>query len=59
MNFKDQVGTKFWEMISDEHGLDTETGHFSGVSSIQAERLGVYWDTQVRDNWFLYTCTLQ
>ena len=53
------MGTKFWEMISDEHGLDPDTGHFSGVSSIQAERLGVYWDTQVRDNWFQYTCTLQ
>ena len=38
-----QVGTKFWEIISDEHGVDGY-GRFQGVSSLQAERLGVYWD---------------
>ena len=38
-----QVGTKFWEIISDEHGIDAD-GKFHGESSMQAERLGVYWD---------------
>ena len=37
-----QVGTKFWEIISDEHGIGPD-GQFHGESSVQAERLGVYW----------------
>ena len=30
-----QIGTKFWEIISDEHGLD-KVGKFLGESSLQA-----------------------
>ena len=41
-----QVGTKFWEMICHEHGLEPSTGLFTGTSSLQAERLGVYWDAE-------------
>ena len=41
-----QVGTKFWEMICHEHGLEPATGRFTGSSSLQAERLGVYWEAE-------------
>ena len=37
-----QAGTKFWEIISDEHGISGD-GRFEGESSLQAERLEVYW----------------
>ena len=39
-----QVGTKFWEIICDEHGVDGY-GQWVGTSSLQAERLGVYWNS--------------
>ena len=29
-----QIGTKFWEIISDEHGLDLD-GEFTGESDLQ------------------------
>ena len=44
-----QVGSKFWEMISDEHGV-SDTGQWSGSSSLQAERLSVYWSTPELDS---------
>ena len=31
-----QIGTKFWEIISDEHGLDLD-GEFTGESDLQVE----------------------
>jgi tubulin beta len=37
------IGTKFWEVVSDEHGV-TSTGSFEGESDIQAERLNVYFN---------------
>ncbi|OXA43497.1 tubulin beta chain [Folsomia candida] len=37
-----QVGTKFWETISEEHGLDTE-GTYRGDKDVQLERLNVYF----------------
>lgn len=39
-----QVGTKFWEIICDEHGVSGD-GQWVGTSSLQAERLGVYWNS--------------
>jgi len=41
-----QVGTKFWEMISDEHGIDP-SGEFRGESDLQSERLNVYWSSPI------------
>ena len=36
-----QIGAKFWEVISDEHGIDP-TGTYHGDSDLQFERLNVY-----------------
>ncbi|CAG5015812.1 unnamed protein product [Parnassius apollo] len=38
-----QIGSKFWEIISDEHGIDT-TGHYRGDSELQLERIQVYYN---------------
>lgn len=33
-----QIGAKFWEVISDEHGIDP-TGVYHGNSDLQLERI--------------------
>ncbi|XP_060718426.1 tubulin beta-4B chain-like isoform X2 [Tachysurus vachellii] len=38
-----QIGAKFWEVISDEHGIDP-TGTYHGDSDIQLERINVYFN---------------
>ena len=38
-----QIGTKFWEVISDEHGIDP-TGTYHGDSDLQLERINVYFN---------------
>ncbi|CAH2083558.1 unnamed protein product [Euphydryas editha] len=38
-----QIGSKFWEIISDEHGIDP-TGHYRGDSELQLERIQVYYN---------------
>ena len=38
-----QIGAKFWEVISDEHGIDS-TGKFYGDSDLQLERADVYFN---------------
>ena len=38
-----QVGSKFWEVISDEHGIDP-TGTYRGDSDLQLERINVYFN---------------
>jgi len=40
-----QIGSKFWEVICDEHGIDP-TGKFTGdvASDIQLERINVYYN---------------
>jgi tubulin beta len=38
-----QIGAKFWEVISDEHGVDT-FGIYNGTSSNQLERINVYYN---------------
>ncbi|KAF8566865.1 hypothetical protein P879_04519 [Paragonimus westermani] len=37
-----QIGTKFWEVISEEHGID-EDGHYVGQNQNQLERIEVYY----------------
>ncbi|KAJ3211442.1 hypothetical protein HDU67_004530 [Dinochytrium kinnereticum] len=37
-----QIGTKFWEVIADEHGLDAE-GRYSGDIDLRLERINVYF----------------
>ncbi|VDM44791.1 unnamed protein product [Toxocara canis] len=38
-----QIGTKFWEVISDEHGIEPD-GSYKGDSDLQLERIEVYYD---------------
>eukprot|EP00095_Tigriopus_kingsejongensis_P011282 maker-scaffold14_size734282-snap-gene-1.23 protein:Tk11282 transcript:maker-scaffold14_size734282-snap-gene-1.23-mRNA-1 annotation:"unnamed protein product" len=38
-----QIGAKFWEIISDEHGVDP-TGSYQGDSDLQLERINVYYN---------------
>merc|ERR1712008_459058 len=41
-----QIGAKFWEIISDEHGIDP-TGTYHGDSDLQLERINVYYNEAV------------
>ncbi|XP_044519798.1 tubulin beta-1 chain isoform X6 [Gracilinanus agilis] len=38
-----QIGSKFWEVIGDEHGIDA-TGSYHGDSALQLERINVYFN---------------
>ncbi|VIO92928.1 Tubulin beta-1 chain, putative [Brugia malayi] len=38
-----QIGTKFWEVISDEHGIKPD-GTYHGESDLQRERINVYYN---------------
>ena len=53
---------QFWEVISDEHGIDP-TGTYHGDSDLQLERINVYYNEATGSNLFLYfipadLCTL-
>ena len=43
-----QIGAKFWEIISDEQGVDPE-GYYQGDSDIQLERINVYYNDAGED----------
>lgn len=38
-----QIGAKFWEFISDEHGIDP-SGAYVGSNELQRERINVYYN---------------
>ena len=38
-----QAGTKFWEAISDEHGVNPD-GFYYGDSDLQLDRINVYYN---------------
>jgi tubulin beta len=38
-----QIGAKFWEVISDEHGIDP-SGTYKGESDLQIERINVFYN---------------
>ncbi|XP_041792515.1 tubulin beta-1 chain-like [Chelmon rostratus] len=38
-----QIGAKFWEVVSDEHGIDP-TGTYHGDSDLQLDRINVYYN---------------
>ncbi|XP_053271029.1 tubulin beta chain-like isoform X6 [Pleuronectes platessa] len=38
-----QIGAKFWEVISDEHGIDP-SGTYNGNDELQLERINVYYN---------------
>jgi tubulin beta len=42
-----QIGSKFWEVISDEHGIDA-TGCYCGDLDLQLERINVYYNVTPR-----------
>uniref|UniRef100_A0A2K5D6Y4 Tubulin beta chain n=1 Tax=Aotus nancymaae TaxID=37293 RepID=A0A2K5D6Y4_AOTNA len=41
-----QIGAKFWEVISNEHGIDP-TGTYHGDSDLRLERINVYYNEYV------------
>jgi tubulin beta len=38
-----QIGSKFWDTIREEHGIDTN-GNYAGDSELQLERVSVYFN---------------
>ncbi|XP_051175562.1 tubulin beta chain-like [Leptopilina boulardi] len=46
-----QIGTKFWEMISGEHGINTE-GKYMGSTKHQLDKLSVYYN-EVNDRTYV------
>lgn len=38
-----QIGTKFWEVVCEEHGIDP-VGQYIGNSQLQLERVNVYYN---------------
>ena len=47
-----QIGAKFWEIISDEHGIDP-TGVYVGDSDLQLERINVYYNEASKGKYVL------
>ena len=45
-----QVGSKFWSVISAEHGVDT-TGHYTGHSSRQLDKINVFYNEVGRERY--------
>ena len=41
-----QIGSKFWEVICGEHGIDGE-GMYQGDSDLQLERISVYFNEAI------------
>ncbi len=39
-----QIGYKFWESISLEHGIDTQTGFYKGTNEAQIAKSNVYFN---------------
>ena len=38
-----QIGSSFWEVISDEHGIQPD-GTYHGDSKLQLDRISVYYN---------------
>jgi len=38
-----QIGSRFWETINEEHGID-ELGRYIGNNKFQQERINVYYN---------------
>ena len=45
-----QIGTKFWEVISEEHGIGTD-GQYHGTDDLQLQRLSVYYNEASNGNY--------
>ena len=46
---------QFWEVISDEHGIDP-TGTYHGDSDLQLERINVYYNEATGKLYFFIIC---
>ncbi|KAL6039151.1 hypothetical protein STEG23_002684 [Scotinomys teguina] len=45
-----QIGAKFWEVISDEHSINPITGTYHGDSDLQLGRISVYYNEATGGN---------
>ncbi|CAB3221140.1 unnamed protein product [Arctia plantaginis] len=45
-----QIGSKFWEVISDEHGIDP-CGNYHGDSDLQLERINVFYNEGLKSKY--------
>ncbi|RKP14862.1 alpha-beta tubulin [Piptocephalis cylindrospora] len=45
-----QIGSKFWEVISDEHGIQPD-GTYTGSTDLQLERINVYYNEANANNY--------
>ncbi|KAI6181929.1 Tubulin beta chain [Aphelenchoides besseyi] len=45
-----QIGAKFWEIISDEHGIQAD-GSYMGATELQRERINVYYNEAGNDRY--------
>ena len=45
-----QIGAKFWEIISDEHGVEPD-GTYKGDNDLQQERIEVYYNEASTDKY--------
>ncbi|KAM3179052.1 alpha-tubulin [Hymenolepis weldensis] len=45
-----QIGTKFWETLGQEHGIDS-SGKYHGDSELQLERIDVYYTKAQNENY--------
>lgn len=52
-----QIGSKFWEVISDEHGIQTD-GTYKGESDLQLERISVYYTEAMSQFHFYLSCSM-
>lgn len=50
-----QLGYKFWELLSDEHGLGPD-GQYHGHSDLQLERLNVFFNEGCGGRYVPRTC---
>ena len=39
-----QVGSKFWEVLSDEHGIDGNGSYVGDSPQLQLDRINVYYN---------------
>ena len=42
-SFVSHIGAKFWEVVSEEHGIERD-GQYKGNNDLQLERISVYYN---------------
>lgn len=46
-----QIGATFWEVISDEHGIDAQGAYTGDKRELQLERISVYYNEAQNGNY--------